>query len=207
MLRMKPWLTIFFFLSAIWGRAFSQEGVIETSVCQIMQHPEQFEGKVLKIRAQIWTDHDEYWLNESAATSIRLNAFCGWLPAKFSHPTSLVGCKAFATFTGRLISDPGSSWRHVRFLIEGDADIYRQEVMNGLVLVPQLYDQRVNAFVQPQHYPIHARSKRHGTPSPLCYWPSFPEGIVPEMQFPVTPPTVCGYICNGDVPIRVCTKG
>ena len=156
MLRMKPWLTILLFFSAVSGRAFSQEeGVIETSVCQIMQHPEHFEGKVLKIRAQIWIDHDEYWLNESAATSIRLNAFCGWLPTKFSHPTNLVGSKAFATFTGRLISDSGSSWRHVRFLIEGDADIYHQEVMNGIVLAPQLYDPRVNAFVRPEHYPIH----------------------------------------------------
>ena len=199
---------IFLLVSAISVPAFSQKEVIQTSVCEIMRHPKQFEGKVLKIRAQLWTDHHESWLSESAASSLRLNTFCGWLPAKFLHPTSLAGSKAFATFTGRLISDPGSSWRHVRFLVEGDADIYRQEVMNGIVLSPQLYDQRVNAFVRPEDCPIHARSKlRHRTPSPLCAWPSFPEGIVPEMQFPVRVPVVCGYLFTGDVPIRVCTKG
>lgn len=180
---MRLWLTLLLIISAICGRAFSQEEgrVIATGVCEIMQHPEHFDGKVLKIRAQIWTDHNQFWLNESAATSIRLNAFCGWLPAKFVHPTNLVGSKAFATFTGRLISDPGSSWRHVLFLIEGDADIYRQEVMNGLALVPQLYDPKVRAFVRPR--------------------------MLPEMQFPVTAPMVCGYLRNGNVPIRFCTKG
>ena len=207
---MKHWLIILLLLIfATAVPAVSQAEAIQTSVCELMHHPDEFEGKVVKLRAQIWTDHDQFWLNESAASSHRFNAFCGWLPANFSHPTSLVGSKAFATFTGRLIRDPGSSWKHLRFLIEAEADIYRSEVMNGLHMVPQLYDQRVRAFVHPEHYPLYARFARYLEVSgPPCYWPSYPEGIASEIRFSLNrTPMICGYVCNRTVPIRVCTKG
>jgi hypothetical protein len=204
----KPWLTIVLLLSAICGRAFSQdEGVRETSVCKMMQRPEQFEGKPVKIRAQLWTNNDQFWLNDSAATSGRLNAFCGWLPAKFSYPTSLVASKAFATFTGRLIHDPASFSGRVHFLIETQADIYRLEIMNGGVLIPLLYDKKVNTFVRPENAAPAASKTPLGTSAPLCYGPQSLE-VAPHEWFHVHgTPMVCGYVCNGTVPIRACTKG
>lgn len=123
------WLTVLLLSSFICVFAFSQaeaNSATQTSVCEIVRQPEQFEGKLLKVTAQIWTDYHQFWLNESVASSLRFNAFCGWLPAEFSHPTSLVGSRAFGTFTGRIIRDSRSSSRRVKFVIERQSDIYHQ---------------------------------------------------------------------------------
>lgn len=202
---MRSRLTVLVLFLAIALPVFAQTGAMPATVCEIMQHPEQSVGKVVTIRARLWTDHRQFWLSESAAESVRVNAFCGWLPARFSYPTNLVGSTAFASFTGRLIHDSSSPHR-VLFLIEGQADIYRQKVLNGPLMIPQLYDKNVHAFVHPEQAdPAYSNSLR--TSPLLCYLPSLPEGAH-EQWFPASEtPTVCSYVCNGSAPIRACTKG
>jgi hypothetical protein len=65
-LRMKRWLTVLLLSSFICVFAFSQaeaNSATQTSVCEIVRQPEQFEGKLLKVTAQIWTDYHQFWLN------------------------------------------------------------------------------------------------------------------------------------------------
>jgi hypothetical protein len=175
-----------------------------------MKNPARFEGKLVKVRAQLWTDVHQYWLTESVASSLRFNAFCGWLPAKFSNPTSLVASRAFGTFTGRIVRESDSSSKLLQFLIEGQTDIYRQELVNGPIVL-RLYDQSVDAFVRPEQRisPVPGFKLPRASSRPLCYEPpSLVEGVAPATQLPVSgPPMMCGYICDGGVPVRVCTKG
>src|SRR4051794_31049810 len=91
---------------------------IRTSICEIATKPEQYRGKLVTVRAQIWSAYDRLWLNDSVAGSLEFNRFCGWLPAEFAHPTDLGGSRAFGTFTGRVVIDQSSSSRPVRFVVE-----------------------------------------------------------------------------------------
>lgn len=41
--------------------------IVKTTVCDIVNHPSQFIGKTVEIRAQIWSDYrysNFYWMNE-----------------------------------------------------------------------------------------------------------------------------------------------
>ena len=149
---MKKWLIVVFLSSPVCLGAFAQAKIsrgVQTSVCEIVTHPQQFEGKSVRVRAQIWTNWQRFWLNDSAASSHQFGKACRWLPAEFAHPTILAGSTAFATFTGRLVRDSTSSGRML-FLIESESEIYRQQVLNGLILTPALFDGNSNTFFKPE---------------------------------------------------------
>jgi len=138
------------------------ESSVQTTVCELVSHPLQFKGKLIRVRAQIWSDNNKFWLNESAAGSMEIGKVCRWLPAEFTHSTKLIGSSAFGTFTGRLVflkSGRVTGWPTfpakrpglaVKFVVEHESDIYNQKIQNGLVLTPQLYDARSNTFVRPE---------------------------------------------------------
>src|SRR5260370_9062770 len=91
---------------------------VQTTVCDLVDHPLQFKGKLIRVRAQIWSDYSKFWLNESWAGSMQIGKVCRWLPAEFTHPTNLSESSAFGAFTGRLVSETvHPSWvagvRHV----------------------------------------------------------------------------------------------
>ena len=128
------------------------ESTVQTTVCDLVDHPLQFKGKLIRVRAQIWSDYSKFWLNESAASSKQIGKACRWLPAEFVHPTNLIGSSAFGTFTGRLVYEPGSTKRrvHVRLVIENESDIYNQRIQNGMIAAPQLYDRSSNMLERPE---------------------------------------------------------
>ena len=121
--------------------------VNRTTVCEIVRHPEQFEGKLVQVRAQIWSYEKNYWLNESLVDSLQIGQSCGWLLARFTSPTNPVGNIAFGTFTGTVVGEHGSLGEKepVRFVIERQEDICSREVQihNGPIRSwrPVLYDQ------------------------------------------------------------------
>jgi hypothetical protein len=123
------------------------EPVTSTTVCEIVRHPEQYEGKLVRVRAQIWSDNKNYWIDESLADSFQFGQSCGWLAARFTYPAHLAGNIAFGTFTGTVVGEPGSlgAKKRVRFLIERQEDIYGRtvQIQNGPIrsLRPVLYDQ------------------------------------------------------------------
>lgn len=129
------------------------ESAIQASVCDLVNHPLEFRGKQIQVRAQIWSDISKFWLNESWAGSPQIGRVCQWLPAGFTYPTRLIGSSAFGTFTGRLVYNYGCLTRGcqpVRFLVEHESDIYKQEVHNGKLVVPTLYDRSTNTLVRPE---------------------------------------------------------
>jgi hypothetical protein len=147
--RMKSWLILVFLSSPLCLCVFAQtkpDSAIQTRVCDIVAHPKQFEGKSVQVRAQIWTDHSRFWLNES---SFEFGKACRWLPAEFTYSTSLAGSSAFGTFTGRLIRDSRSPG-HMLLLIERESDIYRQQLLNGLLPIPRLFDAKSKTFFRPE---------------------------------------------------------
>jgi len=124
---------------------------VQTTVCDLVDHPLQFKGKLIRVRAQIWSDYSKFWLNESWAGSMQIGKVCRWLPAEFTHPTNLVGSSAFGTFTGRLVYESGRAKGRVRvrFVVENESDIYSQKIQNGQIVIPQLYDRSSNTFMRP----------------------------------------------------------
>ena len=128
------------------------QSTVQTTVCDLVDHPLQFKGKLIRVRVQIWSDYSRFWLNESAAGSKEIGKVCRWLPAEFTHPTNLIGSSAFGTFTGRLVYEPGSAKKRVRvrFIIENESDIYSQRIQNGLIVAPQRYDRSRNKLARPE---------------------------------------------------------
>lgn len=128
------------------------ESTVQATVCDLVDHPLQFKGKLMQVRAQIWSDYSRFWLNESAAGSKQIGKVCRWLPAEFTYPTDLIGSSAFGTFTGRLVYEPGSATRRarVRFVIENESDVYSRRIQNGIVVAPQLYDRSSNTLERPE---------------------------------------------------------
>src|SRR5262249_41409515 len=96
------------------------ENTVQTTVCDLVNHPLHFKGKQIRVRAQIWSDYNKFWLNESWAGSMQIGRVCRWLPAEFTYPTTLIGSSAFGTFTGRLVYESGLAKGRVRvrFLVE-----------------------------------------------------------------------------------------
>jgi hypothetical protein len=75
----------------------------QTTVCDIVNHPSQFIGKTVKVRAQIWPDSrypNFFWMNES---SPQFGTVCRFLQASFKNESSLEGQTAFGTFSGRIV--------------------------------------------------------------------------------------------------------
>ena len=128
------------------------EITVQTTVCDLVDHPLRFNGKLIRVRAQIWSDYNKFWLNESAAGSKQIGKVCRWLPAEFIHPTNLIGSSAFGTFTGRLAYESGSAKGRVRvrFVVENESDIYSQKIQNGMIAAPQLYDGSSNTLERPK---------------------------------------------------------
>jgi hypothetical protein len=128
------------------------EKPIETTVCEIVKAPQQFEGKRVQVRARLWSDFHAYWMNDAA--SLQIGKICPWLPAGFAYSTSLLGTTAFGTFTGTIIHVPtrrmGRLRSCLRLVVEEQADIYDARLLNGPIAKPQLYDQDSGTFVQPQ---------------------------------------------------------
>jgi hypothetical protein len=133
---------------------------MQVTICDIVNHPLQFKGKLVQVRAQVWSDiyHDhQFWMNEA---SVDFEKVCYFLPAKFTAGTGLAGSAGFGTFIGRVVIDPVpfgfdvSSRRAVRsrvmLVIEKQSDIYGLRDYNGPIPILQLFDSRNNSFVRPQ---------------------------------------------------------
>ena len=127
------------------------ESTVQATVCDLVNHPLQFKGKLIQVRAQIWSDYRKFWLNDSWAGSMQIGKVCRWLPATFSHSTNLIGCSAFGTFTGRIVYESGRAKGRlgIRFVVDHESDIYNQKIQNGVISAPQLYDRSSNTFVGP----------------------------------------------------------
>jgi hypothetical protein len=133
------------------AQAQARQTVEETTVCQIVNHPLQFKGKTIRLRARVWSDFRKSWLNESPASANEIGKACRWLPVEFTHSSRLLGSYAFGTFTGRLVYQRSGDGRmHMRFLVEQASDIYDEKIQNGLVAIPRLYDTATNSLFSPQ---------------------------------------------------------
>jgi hypothetical protein len=128
------------------------ESTVQTTVCDLVNHPFLFKGKKIRVRAQIWSDYSKFWLNESWAGSMQIGRVCRWLPAEFTYPTNLIGSSAFGTFTGRLVYESriGKGCVRVRFVVEHESEIYNQKIQNGMIVAPRLYDRSSNTLVRPE---------------------------------------------------------
>ena len=136
--------------------------VVKTTVCDIVNHPSQFTGKTVEIRAQVWPDSgspDLQWMNES---SVQSGKVCAFLEASFMPGSGLGGQQAFGTFRGRIVKKlsrqkssmltPDSSGPPVIFLVDQQSDIYmKRDYLNGPIPMLQLYDPQTATFVRPAH--------------------------------------------------------
>ena len=136
--------------------------IVKTSVCEIVNHPSQFIGKTVEIRAQIWSDYrysNFYWMNES---SVQFYKVCRFLQASFKVESGLGGQQAFGTFRGRIdkrlfrqkssLLAPDPKGMPVIFIVDKQSDIYlRCDYLSGPTPVLQLYDQRKASFVRPEY--------------------------------------------------------
>ena len=152
-MRIKACILLTFWITSVF--ASTQAGVessVQPTVCDLVKHPLQYKGKLIRVRAQVWSDYSNFWLNDSWAVSMQIGKACPWLPAKFTYPANLIGSSAFGTFTGRLIYESGhpKGTIRVRLLVEHESDIYQQKVQNGTIITPQLYDRSSNTFVRPE---------------------------------------------------------
>lgn len=135
--------------------------VEKTTVCNIVNHPSQFIGKTVEIRAQIWADYrygNFFWMNES---SIQLDKVCQFLQASFAQGSGLSGQTAFGTFRGRIVkklprqpstlvsSEPKGL--AIVFLVDQASNIHlRRDYLSGPIPMLQLYDRQTAAFVRPE---------------------------------------------------------
>jgi hypothetical protein len=135
--------------------------VEQTTVCNIVNHPSDFIGKTIEIRAQIWADHryrEFFWMNESSAPVAKV---CRFLQASFTHESDLSGQTAFGTFRGRIVKKlsrqtstllgPEPKGLGIILLVDQASDIHlRRDYLSGPIPILQLYDQQTAAFVRPE---------------------------------------------------------
>jgi hypothetical protein len=133
----------------------------QTTVCDIVNHPSDFIGKTVEVRAQIWTDTRDpcfFWMNESSS---QFGKVCRFLKASFLVGTDLAGQTAFGTFRGRIVKrlyrqkstplDPDPKGPQVIFLVDQQSDVYlRRDYLNGPIPILQLYDPQTASFVRPE---------------------------------------------------------
>ena len=133
----------------------------QTTVCDIVNHPSQFIGKTIKVRAQIWPDYrypNFFWMNESSA---QFGTVCRFLQASFTTGSGLEGQTAFGTFRGRIVKKlyhqkstllvPDPKGPPLIFLVDQQSDIYmRRDYLNGPVPRLQLFDPQTASFVRPE---------------------------------------------------------
>jgi hypothetical protein len=134
----------------------------QTTVCDIVNHPSQFIGRTVKVRAQIWPDSrypNFFWMNES---SPQFGTVCRFLRASFKAGSGLEGQTAFGTFRGRiakklyrqkstlLVPDPKEL--PVIFLVDQQSDVdLGRDYLNGPIPMLQLYDPQTASFVRPEN--------------------------------------------------------
>ncbi len=154
------------------GALMQPEPVVQATVCDIVNNPLQFEGKLVRVRAEAWSDtgHDhQSWMNE---VTMRSGKVCQFLHAWFSEQAYLGGSSGFGTFTGRIVREAtplslDASGNKVRlvFLVEQLSDVYGSQNLNSLVPPLQLYDRRTGSFIKPEHT-VHV-AIRCGSPQPV----------------------------------------
>jgi hypothetical protein len=140
----------------------SPKGAVElvpvVTVCDIVNNPGQFKDKTVRVRGQIWADmqrRDQFWVNQASFGKV-----CRSLPAKLRGPTDLAGDSAAGMFTGRVVVDTAVSSSNLLmgrgtrskmfFVIEKLSDLHDQQVWNGLVPMPRLYDSEGGSFIRPE---------------------------------------------------------
>jgi hypothetical protein len=87
------------------GAPAQSSPVTQTTVCDIVNNPLQFEGKLVQVRAHIWADTNDvckFWMNE---VTMRSGKVCHFLEARINEPTWFAGANGFGTFTGRLVRE------------------------------------------------------------------------------------------------------
>ena len=135
--------------------------VMQATVCDIVNNPLQFEGKTVRVRAEIWSDMydvSKFWMNE---VTMRSGKVCQFLKARINGPTWFAGANGFGTFTGRIVREPAplnrcaSSKRSFVFIVEQESDVYGIQNVNGLVPPLQLYDKQTNSFIKPEQRTVH----------------------------------------------------
>jgi hypothetical protein len=127
---------------------------IQATVCEIVNNPQEFRGKLVQVRAQFFDQQGQFWINEA---SLQFDKVCHFLAARFRPDTFPGGSRGFGTFIGVVVNDPpplnsplrGKDGRLV-FLVEKVSDIYRPQDNNGPLPVLQLYDNQSGSFVRPQ---------------------------------------------------------
>lgn len=147
-------LVTFWLMGASTFAQLAPRPAIRTTVCEIAKHPEQFGGKLVQVRAQVWSDFEKYWIYESLTDSLQLEKSCGWLPAQFTYATNLQGNIAFGTFTGTVVVDPRllGQKAHLHLVIERQEDISGRVVQIGVPSSPKsswmpiLYDRSSGRF-------------------------------------------------------------
>ena len=135
--------------------------VEQTTICNIVNHPTDFIGKTVEIRAQIWADYrygDFFWMNESSS---QFNKVCRFLQASLTRESGLGGQTAFGTFRGRIVKKQsrqastvlGSKPKglEIIFLVDQASDIHsRRDYLSGPVPRLQLYDAKTATFISPE---------------------------------------------------------
>jgi hypothetical protein len=124
--------------------------VAQTTVCEVVNSPLDFSGKLIEIRARLWSTGDQVWINDSAAGSKEIGESCEWIRAEFTYQTDLTISTAYGTFAGRLLYEPSRKPLQsgtIKFVIERDSDIYRQELLNGPLTRPVRFDTTTRRFI------------------------------------------------------------
>ena len=139
------------------GALAQSKPVIQATVCDIVNHPLQFEGKRVRVRAEAWSDifrDQQFWMNE---VTMRSGKLCQFLRARFIGQAYLGGSSGFGTFTGRLVRESaplsldgrGSKERLV-FIVEKESDVDAIQYRTGPNPPLQLYDKQTGAFIKPE---------------------------------------------------------
>ena len=163
--RVKSQTLIFVLLAGVFGDAavgHSLSAKVETTtVCNIVNHPADFVGKTVEIRAQIWADYrypSFFWMNESSSPDDKV---CRFLQATFAHATDLSGQTAFGTFRGTIVKKqsrqasmlfgPKLKGLGIVLVVDQSADIrLRRDYLNGPIPLLRIYDKETGTFVRPE---------------------------------------------------------
>ena len=162
---MKPQTLILVLLAGVFGDATVAHSlstkVQPTTVCNIVNHPADFIGKTVEIRAQIWADYrfpNFFWMNESSSQEDKV---CRFLQATFPHATDLSGQTAFGTFRGTIVKKqshqasvqfgPKSKGPGIVFIVDKSGDIrLRRDYLSGPIPLLRIYDKETGTFVSPE---------------------------------------------------------
>jgi hypothetical protein len=136
--------------------------VVNATVCDIANHPSQFIGKTVEVRAQVWPDYrypNFFWMSES---SPQFGRACRFLEASFKGGTDLAGQTASGTFRGKVVKRlfrqkseflaPDPKGLPVIFIVDQQSDIYlRRDYLSGPIPILQLYDVKTASFFRPEY--------------------------------------------------------